>query len=160
MVAAIGLKNTILVSTDDAVLVVGKDHAQKVKGLVEKLKEKASNLHIFHTKIYRPWGWYQSLEVGEQYQVKLIYLAPGAKISLQRHQHRAEHWVVVAGTATVTRGSQILELKKNQSTFIPAGEKHRLENSTNLPLQVIEVQSGDYLREDDIERFDDQYGRR
>jgi len=158
-VAALGLKNVIVVSTDDAVLVAGKDHAQQVKGLVEKLNAKTSKPKFSRSKIYRPWGWYQSLEFGEKFQVKLINLSPGAKISLQRHQHRAEHWVVVAGVATVTRENQVLRLQENQSTFISAGEIHRLENNADIPLQVIEVQSGEYLGEDDIERLDDQYGR-
>ena len=158
-VAALGLKNVIVVSTDDAVLVAGKEHAQQVKGLVERLNARGSKPKISRSKIHRPWGWYQSLEFGEKFQVKLINLSPGAKISLQRHQHRAEHWVVVAGIATVTRENQVLELRENQSTFISAGEIHRLENNADVPLQVIEVQSGEYLGEDDIERLDDQYGR-
>ncbi|MFP6760416.1 MAG: cupin domain-containing protein, partial [Rhodospirillales bacterium] len=158
-VAALGLKNVIVVSTDDAVLVAGKEHAQQVKSLVEKLNARDSKPKNSRSKIHRPWGWYQSLEFGEKFQVKLINLSPGAKISLQRHQHRAEHWVVVAGIATVTREDQVLELRENQSTFISAGEIHRLENNADVPLQVIEVQSGEYLGEDDIERLDDQYGR-
>ena len=158
-VAALGLKNVIVVSTADAVLVAGKEHAQQVKGLVEKLNARGSKPKISRSKIHRPWGWYQSLEFGEKFQVKLINISPGAKISLQRHQHRAEHWVVVAGIATVTREHQVLELQENQSTFISAGEIHRLENNADVPLQVIEVQSGEYLGEDDIERLDDQYGR-
>ena len=148
-----------MVSTEDVVLVAGKDKAQEVKNLVEKLDDSTFNEQLSHSKVYRPWGWFQSLEVGKGFQVKLINLKSGAKISLQRHQHRAEHWIVVAGIATVTRGSEVIELQENQSTFISAGEMHRLENNSDTPLKVIEVQSGTYLGEDDIERLDDHYGR-
>jgi len=158
-VAAAGLEDIIVVATDDAVLVASKDEAQKVKDLVEQLKVKAPDLHVSHSKVYRPWGWYQSLGTGPGFQVKLIQLNPGAKISLQRHQQRAEHWVVVSGTATVTRDEDVFALEKNQSTFIPVMAMHRLENKSDTALQIVEVQSGDYLGEDDIERFDDQYGR-
>ena len=126
---------------------------------MEKLDHRTFNEQFSQSKVYRPWGWFQSLEAGDGFQVKLINLKPGAKISLQRHQHRAEHWIVVAGTATVTRGNEIIELQENQSTFISAGEKHRLENNADVNLKVIEVQSGTYLGEDDIERLDDYYGR-
>lgn len=159
LVAVTGIKDAIIVSTDDAVLVAAKDEAQNVKDLVEALKKNKRAEHLSHTKVYRPWGWYQSLETGDRFQVKLIQLSPQAKISLQRHQHRAEHWVVVSGTATVTKGSEVIELAENESTYIPVGEKHRLENKQSEPLLIIEVQSGSYLGEDDIERFDDQYGR-
>jgi len=158
-IAAAGLQDMIVVATDDAVLVASKDEAQKVKDLVEQLKVKAPDLHVSHSKVYRPWGWYQSLGVGPEFQVKLIQLNPGAKISLQRHQHRAEHWVVVSGMATVTRDGDEFDLEENQSTYIPVMAKHRLENKTGIPVQIVEVQSGNYLGEDDIERFDDQYGR-
>jgi len=158
-IAALGIQDTIVISTEDAVLVASKDQAQQVKNLVQKLENTTFNQQVSRSKIYRPWGWFQSLEVGEGFQVKLINLKPGAKISLQRHQHRAEHWVVVAGTATVTRGNEVIELEANQSTFISAGETHRLENNADIPLEVIEVQSGTYLGEDDIERLDDHYGR-
>ena len=158
-VAAAGLKDTIVVATDDAVLVAARDEAQQVKELVAQLKDYAPDLHLSHSVVYRPWGWYQSLGVGPAFQVKLIQLNPGAKISLQRHQHRAEHWVVVSGNATVTRDDDVFELEKNQSTFIPVKAIHRLENKSSQPLQIVEVQSGDYLGEDDIERFDDHYGR-
>ena len=159
LVTAIGLTDTIIVATQDAILVSSKEAAQDVKLVVEDLKSADRSEHIHHTKVYRPWGWYQTLEMRDRFQVKVISLKPGAKISLQRHQHRAEHWVVVSGVATVTRGEDILELEENQSTYIPIGTMHRLENTTENELQIIEVQSGDYLGEDDIERFDDQYGR-
>ncbi len=158
-VAAAGLEDTIVVSTDDAVLVAGKGNAQQVKELVAQLKVSAPELQLSHSLVHRPWGWYQSLGVGPAFQVKLIQLNPGARISLQRHRHRAEHWVVVSGNATVTCDEDVFEMEKNQSTFIPVKAIHRLENKSSQPLQIIEVQSGDYLGEDDIERFDDQYGR-
>ena len=159
LVAAVGIKDTIVVATDDAVLVADRAQAQKVKKLVDALKDDARDEYVSHTKVYRPWGWYQSLEVGDRFQVKLIGVSPGAKISLQLHHQRAEHWVVVSGQATVTRGEEIVELLENQSTYIPVGVKHRLENRTDKPLTIVEIQSGGYLGEDDIERFDDQYGR-
>jgi len=159
LIAAAGLENIVVVATDDAVLVSSMDKAQSVKNLVDKLKSDGRAEHVSHTRVYRPWGWYQSLEVGDRYQVKLIEVSPGAKLSLQSHRHRAEHWVVVEGQATVTRGDECLTLNENESTYIPIGMKHRLENVTEKPLQIIEVQSGSYLGEDDIERFDDTYGR-
>lgn len=159
LIAAIGVKDLIVVATDDAVLVADRADAQKVKNLVDALKDDARGEYISHSKVYRPWGWYQSLEIGERFQVKLIGVSPGAKISLQLHQKRAEHWVVVSGKATVTRDEEIVELIENQSTYIPVGVKHRLENQTDDPLTIVEIQSGSYLGEDDIERFDDQYGR-
>jgi mannose-1-phosphate guanylyltransferase / mannose-6-phosphate isomerase len=159
LVTAVGLKDTIVVATDDAILVSSKDEAQDVKLIVDELKAADRSEHILHAKVYRPWGWYQTLEMRDRFQVKIISLKPGAKISLQRHQHRAEHWVVVSGLATVTRGEDVIEMDVNQSTYIPIGMIHRLENRADVDLQIIEVQSGDYLGEDDIERFDDQYGR-
>jgi mannose-1-phosphate guanylyltransferase/mannose-6-phosphate isomerase len=159
LVAAVGIKDMIVVATDDAVLVADRAHAQKVKNIVDALKDDARGEYVSHTMVYRPWGWYQSLEIGERFQVKLIGVSPGAKISLQLHHKRAEHWVVVSGKATVTRGEEIVELRENQSTYIPVGVKHRLENRTDDPLTIVEIQTGSYLGEDDIERFDDQYGR-
>lgn len=159
MVAAIGLEDVVIVATDDAVLATTRDQAQSVKDLVESLKSHGRAEHSTHTKVYRPWGWYQTLNVGDRFQVKLITVNPGARISLQLHHQRAEHWVVVAGTATVTRDDQTFELNENESTFIPIETKHRLENATDAPLRIIEVQSGVYLGEDDILRFDDEYGR-
>ena len=159
LVTAIGIKDAVIVATDDAVLVTDRSASQDVKSIVEALQSEGRDEQMSHTKVYRPWGWYQSLEVGVGFQVKFIGVNPGAQISLQRHQHRAEHWVVVNGIATVTRDSEILTLAKNQSIYIPNGMKHRLENQQDAPLQIVEVQSGIYLGEDDIERFDDQYGR-
>jgi len=159
LIAAVGLRDTVIVAMDDVVLCANKNNAQDVKALVDQLKQSGRSEYVTHTKVYRPWGWYQSLEVGESYQVKVLNLSPGAKISLQLHHHRSEHWVVVAGTATVTRGEDIFDLEVNQSTYIPVEMKHRLENKKDVDLQIIEVQSGDYLGEDDIERFDDTYGR-
>ncbi|MBT4587816.1 MAG: mannose-1-phosphate guanylyltransferase/mannose-6-phosphate isomerase [Rhodospirillaceae bacterium] len=159
LVTAVGLSDTIIVATEDAILVSSKEDAQDVKLIVDELKSQERLEHISHAKVYRPWGWYQTLERRDRFQVKVISLKPSAKISLQRHQQRAEHWVVVSGIATVTRGEEVIELEENQSTYIPIGMMHRLENLTKDELQIIEVQSGDYLGEDDIERFDDKYGR-
>ncbi len=159
LVTAIGIEDTVVVATDDAVLVTARSASQDVKAIVEALRSEGRDEHMTHTKVYRPWGWYQSLETGDRFQVKVICLNPGARISLQRHQKRAEHWVVVSGTATVTRDGDVLTLEENQSTYIPIGMKHRLENLEDTQMQIIEVQTGSYLGEDDIERFDDQYGR-
>ena len=146
-------------STDDATLICNKDSAQDVKAIVNKLKSAERPEHVSHTMVYRPWGWYITKEKQNNFQIKVINLKPGAKISLQLHHKRAEHWVVVKGIATVTKGKEIFELKTNESTYIPIGTKHRLENKTKNELKLVEVQSGDYLEEDDIERFDDEYGR-
>lgn len=159
LVAAAGLEDLILIATDDAVMAASMDHAQSVKDLVDQLKAAGRDEHIFHTRVYRPWGWYQTLDLGERFQVKLITVNPGERLSLQLHHKRAEHWVVVSGTATVTRGEETFSLAENESTFLPIEIKHRLENAGNEPLRIIEVQSGVYLGEDDIVRFDDEYGR-
>jgi mannose-1-phosphate guanylyltransferase/mannose-6-phosphate isomerase len=159
LTAVLGVKDLIVVVTDDAVLVAAKDKAQEVKSIVDRLKERGDNLHLLPSRVYRPWGFYQSVERGERFQVKHIRVDPGAGLSLQKHHHRAEHWVVVAGRAKVTRGDDVLELSANQSTYIPVGVVHRLENPGLEPLSIIEVQSGDYLGEDDIVRLDDTYGR-
>jgi mannose-1-phosphate guanylyltransferase / mannose-6-phosphate isomerase len=159
LIAAVGLENTIIVATDDAILVSNRGSSQEVNLIVDNLKSANRSEHLSHSKVYRPWGWFQTLETRDQFQLKVINLNPNTKISLQRHKHRAEHWVVVVGTATVTRGDKIIKLEKNESTYIPIGMVHRLENKTNETLEIIEVQSGSYLREDDIERFDDEYGR-
>ena len=159
LVAAVGLADTVVIATEDAILVSTKEASQNVKLVVDDLKAAGRSEHISHAKVYRPWGWYQTLEMRDRFQVKVLSLKPGAKISLQRHRQRAEHWVVVSGIATVTRGEEIIELEENQSTYIPIGMMHRIENKAESDLQLIEVQSGDYLGEDDIERFDDQYGR-
>ena len=159
MVAAIGVQDLVIVETPDALLVAHKDHVQKVKQVVEFLKAKKRSEHSNHTKVYRPWGSYEGIDIGERYQVKRLTVAPGAKLSLQMHHHRAEHWVVVYGTAIVTCGDKVTLLSENQSTYIPIGVTHRLENPGKLPLHLIEIQSGSYLKEDDIVRFDDIYKR-
>jgi mannose-1-phosphate guanylyltransferase/mannose-6-phosphate isomerase len=159
MVAVLGLANALVVETSDAVLVASRDHAQQVKAIVEKLVRDKRSEHLSHDRVYRPWGYFESVDTGAGYQVKRIVVSPGQALSLQRHRHRAEHWVVVSGNARVTRGEEILLLTSNQSTFIPLGVKHRLENPGEVPLQLIEIQSGDYLGEDDIERFEDRYDR-
>ena len=159
LVAAVGVHDLLIVATQDAILVAKKDHAQDVKTVVERLKDMGSQQHISHVRVYRPWGSYQSIDNGEGFQVKQLEVKPGAKLSLQMHNKRAEHWVVVQGTARVTRGEETFDLEVNQSTYIPIRTRHRLENPGTVPLRVIEVQSGAYLGEDDIVRFDDVYGR-
>jgi mannose-1-phosphate guanylyltransferase / mannose-6-phosphate isomerase len=159
LLAAIGVRDLIVVETSDAVLVAHKDKAQDVKHLVEHLKSTQRTEHHSHTRVFRPWGYYESIDTGASFQVKRLMLKTGAKISLQRHQRRAEHWVVVAGRARVTRNNDELLLGPNESTYIPVGTTHRLENVGEDELFVIEVQSGEYLGEDDIERFADDYQR-
>lgn len=159
MVAAIGISDHIIVETADAVLVAHKDHCQNVKTLVNHLKKKERSETELHRRVYRPWGFYEVLDISPHAQVKRIQIKPGARLSLQMHQHRSEHWVVIEGKALVTIGDQTMELEKNQSTYIPIGMKHRLENPGSIPLLVIEVQCGSYLGEDDIIRFEDVYGR-
>ena len=159
MVAAIGINNMVIVCTDDAVLIAPKDRAQQVKDVVEHLKLTNREEAVVHRKAYRPWGWYQRIDSGNNFQAKQLMIKPGSILSLQSHKHRAEHWVVVSGTARVTKGDDTFDLETNQSTYIPQGVKHRLENAGTEPLRIIEVQSGDYLGEDDIERFEDVYGR-
>jgi mannose-1-phosphate guanylyltransferase/mannose-6-phosphate isomerase len=159
LVAVAGLEGVIVVETPDVVLVVHKDHAQDIKPLVTALREKGRTEATQHRKVYRPWGWYDSVESGTRYQVKRISVKPGAKLSVQMHHHRAEHWVVVSGTARVRRGDMEFLLTEDQSTYIPIGEKHSLENPGRIPLELIEIQSGSYLGEDDIVRLADIYGR-
>ena len=159
MVAVSGLDDVIVVATDDAVLVVDRHNAQSVKDLVEQLKRDGRGEHHLHTTVHRPWGCYRGIDMGERHQVKRITVNPGAKLSLQMHYHRAEHWIVASGTALVTRGEKQFLLRENESTYIPMGETHRLENPGKVPLDIIEVQSGSYLGEDDIVRFEDGYGR-
>lgn len=159
IVAAIGVKDIIIVETNDAVLVVHKDAVQKVKQVVDHLKLQSRTEHLHHTKVYRPWGHYEGIDMGDRFQVKRITVKPGEKLSLQMHHHRAEHWVVVSGTARVTCGDSVKLLSENESTYIPIGMNHRLENPGKLPLHIIEVQSGSYLGEDDIVRFEDIYSR-
>jgi mannose-1-phosphate guanylyltransferase/mannose-6-phosphate isomerase len=159
LVACIGLKDLVVVETPDAVMVAAKDQTQDVKKIVEKLRAEGRSEISAHRKIFRPWGHYDSVDDGERFQVKRIVVNPGASLSLQMHHHRAEHWIVVRGTARVIRGDEIFLLSENQSTYIPLGVKHRLENPGKLPLEIVEVQSGSYLGEDDIVRFQDSYGR-
>jgi mannose-1-phosphate guanylyltransferase/mannose-6-phosphate isomerase len=159
MVAVLGLSDAVVIETGDALLVASKEHAQRVKEVVAKLADANRSEHLSHDRVYRPWGYFESIDAGPGYQVKRLVVKPGEALSLQRHRRRAEHWVVVSGTARVTCDDKVLDLGANQSTFIPLGAKHRLENRGEAPLQLIEVQSGDYLGEDDIERFEDRYQR-
>jgi mannose-1-phosphate guanylyltransferase/mannose-6-phosphate isomerase len=159
LVAAVGVEDIVVVATQDAVLVSHKSASQDVKRIVEQLEKSGRQLHTTHRKVFRPWGSYEGIDNGDNFQVKHIIVNPGAKLSLQMHHKRAEHWIVVSGTARVTCGDKVFPLKENQSTYIPLGEKHRLENIGTEPLHLIEVQSGSYLGEDDIVRFEDTYGR-
>ena len=160
LVAAIGISDSVIVETSDAVLVAHRDHAQKVKQIVDVLKKRNREEALLHRRVNRPWGSYECIDRAERFQVKRITVTPGATLSLQKHMHRAEHWIVVRGTARVTRGDDVITLSENESTYIPLGIRHRLENPGRIPLELIEVQSGSYLGEDDIERFDDKYGRK
>jgi mannose-1-phosphate guanylyltransferase/mannose-6-phosphate isomerase len=159
MIATVGVDDLIVVSTPDATLVVHRDAAQDVKKVVDQLKASGRTEHSFHRVVHRPWGSYDSIEAGGRFQVKRIVVKPGASLSLQKHHHRAEHWIVVSGTAEVTCDENVFLLAENQSTYIPLGSVHRLRNPGKVPLELIEVQSGSYLGEDDIVRFDDVYGR-
>ena len=159
LVTALGLDNVVIVETADAVLVADRERSQDVKKLVSRLDKDKRTEHSLHRKVHRPWGWYDSVDAGPRFQVKRIMVNPGATLSLQMHHHRAEHWIVVQGTAEVTCGDRKTILTENQSTYIPLGETHRLANPGKLPLEIIEVQSGSYLGEDDIVRFEDTYGR-
>lgn len=159
MVSVLGMKNALIVETDDALLVADRAHAEKVKDIVGHLDGANRTEHLSHTRVYRPWGYYESVDAGERFQVKRIMVKPGAALSLQMHHHRAEHWIVVSGTARVTRGDEVVLLAENESTYIPIGTRHRLENPGKVPLFIVEVQSGGYLGEDDIVRFEDLYKR-
>jgi len=159
LVAMIGLEDVVVVDTDDALLIAHRDQVQQVKDVVGRIKGSGRTHAVTHRKVYRPWGAYDSIDNGERFQVKRITVKPGGALSLQMHHHRAEHWIVVSGTAKVTRGEETILLTENQSTYIPLGVVHRLENPGRLPLELIEVQSGSYLGEDDIVRFEDVYGR-
>jgi mannose-1-phosphate guanylyltransferase/mannose-6-phosphate isomerase len=159
IVAVVGVKDLVVVETADAVLVAHKDQVQRVKQIVDHLKAEGRTEHLHHTKVYRPWGCYEGIDMGDRFQVKRITVNPGGKLSLQMHHHRAEHWVVVSGTARVTCGDKVSLLTENESTYIPIGMNHRLENPGKVPLHLIEVQSGSYLGEDDIVRFEDVYQR-
>jgi mannose-1-phosphate guanylyltransferase/mannose-6-phosphate isomerase len=160
LLAVVGVRDMVVVATADAVLVAPLDRAQDVKQVVDRLKSEGSDRHVAHVEVLRPWGSYQTIDAGRHFQVKQLTVKPGARLSLQSHRHRAEHWVVVEGRARVTRDEEVFELGPNQSTYIPIGTRHRLENPGQDTLRVIEIQSGDYLGEDDIERFDDIYGRK
>jgi mannose-1-phosphate guanylyltransferase/mannose-6-phosphate isomerase len=158
-VVALGTQDLLIIDTPDAVLVAQRGAAEQVKDVVGMLEQRNATQAVLHRKVVRPWGWYDSVDAGERFQVKRIGVKPGASLSLQKHHHRAEHWVVVRGTAQVTRGSETFLLSENQSTYIPIGEVHRLHNPGKMELEMIEVQSGAYLGEDDIVRLDDSYGR-
>jgi mannose-1-phosphate guanylyltransferase/mannose-6-phosphate isomerase len=159
LVATVGLRDHVVVETKDAVMVAPKDRVQDVKALVNELKKQNRYETSLHREVFRPWGSYDSVDSGERFQVKRLMVKPGASMSLQLHHHRAEHWIVVSGTARITRGEETFLLEENQSTYIPVGAKHRIENPGMIPLHIIEVQSGSYLGEDDIVRFEDKYGR-
>jgi mannose-1-phosphate guanylyltransferase/mannose-6-phosphate isomerase len=159
LVSTVGLENVIVIETADAVLVADRSKSQNVKHIVNQLEAQQREEKNLHRKVARPWGWYDSVDEGERFKVKRIQVKPGASLSLQMHHHRAEHWIVVKGTAEITNGDKVITLTENQSTYIPQGQTHRLANPSNIPLEIIEVQSGSYLGEDDIVRFEDTYGR-
>jgi mannose-1-phosphate guanylyltransferase/mannose-6-phosphate isomerase len=159
LVSVVGVQDVVVVETPDAVLVASREKSQDVKHIVAHLGREQRGEHALHRKVHRPWGWYDSIDNGPRHQVKRIMVKPGASLSLQMHHHRAEHWIVVSGTAEVTNGDRVILLSENQSTYIPLGQTHRLSNPGKVPLEIIEVQSGSYLGEDDIVRFEDTYGR-
>jgi mannose-1-phosphate guanylyltransferase/mannose-6-phosphate isomerase len=159
LTTVVGLDNVVVVTTPDAVLVTSRDNAEQVKGLVAQLKAQNRQQAIEHLRTYRPWGYYQAVDFGPRYQVKRIVVKPNAKLSLQKHFHRAEHWIIVRGTAEITVGTEIRIVHENESTYIPIGSMHRLANPGKIPLELIEVQVGSYLGEDDIVRLNDEYGR-
>ncbi len=159
LVGVVGLDDVVVIETPDAVLVADRSRSQEVKAIVGRLTGAGRSEQTLHRQVHRPWGWYDSIDSGSRFQVKRIMVKPGASLSLQMHHHRAEHWIVVSGTAEVTNGDQVILLSENQSTYIPLGTTHRLANPGKVPLEIIEVQSGSYLGEDDIVRFQDTYGR-
>jgi mannose-1-phosphate guanylyltransferase len=159
LVSILGLEDIVVVDTKDALLVANKNKVQNIKKIVETLKNSNRYEWEIHTEVYRPWGKYNSIDVGERYQAKRITVKPGAKLSVQMHKHRAEHWIVVSGTAKVTNGKETFLISENESTYIPLGTVHALENPGKVPLELIEVQTGSYFGEDDIVRFEDNYGR-
>jgi mannose-1-phosphate guanylyltransferase/mannose-6-phosphate isomerase len=159
LVSLVGVSDLVVIETADAVLVADKSRSQDVKAIVTALSQQGREEHTLHRKVHRPWGWYDSIDEGGRFKVKRIQVNPKASLSLQKHHHRAEHWIVVTGTAEITNGDKVLTLTENQSTYIPLGEVHRLANPGSIPLEIIEVQSGSYLGEDDIVRFEDTYGR-
>ncbi len=160
LVSVVGLEDVVVVETADAVLVASREKSQDVKNIVNQLGREQRGEQVLHRKVHRPWGWYDGIDHGPRHQVKRIMVKPGASLSLQMHHHRAEHWIVVSGTAEVTNGDKVIMLSENQSTYIPLGQTHRLANPGKVPLEIIEVQSGSYLGEDDIVRFEDTYGRK
>ncbi len=160
LVSLVGVDDLIVIETPDAVLVADRARSQDVKHIVKALADQGREEQTLHRKVHRPWGWYDSIDEGGRFKVKRIQVKPGASLSLQKHHHRAEHWIVVTGTAEITNGDKVLMLTENQSTYIPLGEVHRLANPGSIPLEIIEVQSGSYLGEDDIVRFEDHYGRK
>lgn len=159
LIGAIGVDDLVVVETADAVMVANRDHVQDVKKIVAQLQAKERSEHLYHSEVFRPWGSYEGIAEGERYQVKCIKVQPGASLSLQLHHHRSEHWIVVKGAARITINDDVFTLGENESTYIHRGAKHRLENPGKVVLELIEVQVGSYLGEDDIERFDDVYGR-
>lgn len=159
IVAAVGLKEMVVVDTPDATLIASKDRAQEVRRVVDELRKNGREERLIHRTVERPWGSYTVLEKGDRYRIKRVVINPNEKLSLQVHRHRSEHWVVISGTAKVTKGNDVYYVHPNESTYIPVSTLHRLENTGRIPLQIIEVQNGDYIEEDDIERFDDDYGR-
>jgi mannose-1-phosphate guanylyltransferase/mannose-6-phosphate isomerase len=159
LVSAVGVNNLVIVETADAVMVADRSQSQLVKEIVSRLSDQAREEHLLHRKVSRPWGWYDTIELGEKFKVKRIQVKPAASLSLQKHQHRAEHWVVIKGVAEITNGNKVFRLAENQSTYIPVGQVHRLSNPGDVVLEIIEVQSGSYLGEDDILRVEDTYGR-
>jgi Mannose-6-phosphate isomerase len=159
LVSVIGVSDLVIIDTQDALLVADKKYSQNIKNIVNQLKQDSRSEADNHRKVFRPWGYYDSIDADDGFQVKRILVNPGAKLSLQKHEHRAEHWVVVKGVAKVTCGEKTFSLKENQSTYIPKGEVHRLENQEGIDLEIIEIQTGDYLGEDDIIRLEDDYQR-
>ena len=159
LVAALGVEDLAIIETADAVLVAKRDRTADLKKLVDKLHAHDEKVTVVHRRVYRPWGWYESIDQGPRFQVKRLMVAPGATLSLQYHRHRAEHWVVVKGAAEVTCDGRVFRLEENASTYVPQGASHRLSNPWSEPVEIIEVQSGDYLGEDDIVRLEDNYGR-
>ena len=160
LICAIGLNRVMIVDTPDALLVADLDRTQDVKGLVSQLDDGGRSEARTPARVHRPWGWYQTMDLGDRFRVKRIQVAPGKQLSLQRHHHRAEHWVVVRGTAEVTRDNEIVMVRENESIYLPLGCVHRLANPGKIPVEIIEVQTGSYLEEDDIVRIQDDFGRR
>jgi len=159
LIAVNDISDLVIIDTQDALLVSSKQNSQEIKNIVYKLKNEKRSESDSHRKVYRPWGYYDSIDSGIGFQVKRIFVNPGAKLSLQKHEKRAEHWVIVKGIASITCGNKVFQLKENQSTYIPKGEVHRLENAEKKPLEIIEIQTGNYLGEDDIIRLEDDYER-